>query len=185
VQVGRAPYTYSDATGFGARNQTDPTGIWTVITDGGSAGTEWDSVSWNDEPEGSEPAGTSITVEVRSSDLEAGLGLLAYTPVLNSIASLGKIGRFIQVRATLRPDSAANSPVLSDLSVHTKDAGTQICDVDLDGDIDKLDLRVISRARRQIALPNDPRDSNFDGVITPSDVKRCIPLCTLANCAIQ
>jgi streptogramin lyase len=182
VPVGRAPYTYSDATGFGARNQTDPTGIWTVITDSGTAGTEWDSVSWNTEPEGSEPAGTSIEVEVRSSDIEANLGLLAYTSVLNSVASLGKVGRFIQVRATLRPDSGANSPVLSDLSVSTTDS---ICDVDLDGDIDKLDLRVISRARGQIALPNDPRDANFDGVISPADVKRCIPLCTLANCAIQ
>lgn len=183
LPVGRAPYTYSDATGFGARNQTDPTGIWTVTTDSGTAGTEWDSVSWNTEAEGSEPAGTSIEVEVRSSDIEANLGLLAYTSVLNSVASLGKVGRFIQVRAVLRPDSAGNSPVLSDLSVNV--AGAQICDVDEDGDIDKLDLRVISRARGQVALPNDPRDANFDGVITPADVKRCIPLCTLENCAIQ
>jgi hypothetical protein len=184
IPVGRAPYTYSDATGFGARNQTDPTGIWTVITDSGNVGTEWDLFSWNTEPQGSEPAGTTITVEVRTADVAANLGLALYQPVLNSVASSGKIGRFIQVKVTLRPDSEGVSPVLSDLSLSTAN-GAQICDVDLDGDIDKLDLRVISRARGQAALPGDPRDANLDGVITPSDVKRCIPLCTLENCAIQ
>jgi hypothetical protein len=61
----------------------------------------------------------------------------------------------------------------------------EICDVDLDGDIDRLDLRAISMARGQAALPNDPRDADMDGVITPSDVKRCIPLCTARRCAIQ
>lgn len=185
IPVGRAPYTYSDATGFGARNQTDPTGIWTVITDSGAAGTEWDSVSWNSEPQGSEPAGTSITVEARTADVEANLGLQAYVPVFNGLTGIAMTGKFMQVRATLRPDSAANSPVLSDLSVHTKVAVVEICDVDLDGDIDKLDLRTISIARGQTALPGDPRDANFDGVITPSDTKVCIPLCTLAACAVQ
>lgn len=60
------------------------------------------------------------------------------------------------------------------------------CDVDGDGDIDKLDLRVISRARNQPASgPDDPRDADGDGVITPRDVKACIPQCTLPGCAIQ
>jgi hypothetical protein len=185
IPVGRTPYTYSDATGFGARNQTDPTGIWTVITDGGAAGTEWDSVSWNSEPQGSEPAGTSITVEARTADVAANLGLQPYVEVFNGLTGIAMTGKFMQVRATLRPDSAANSPVLSDLSVHTKVAVVEICDVDLDGDIDKLDLRAISLARGQTALPGDPRDANLDGVITPVDVKRCVPLCTLAGCAIQ
>ena len=61
----------------------------------------------------------------------------------------------------------------------------QMCDVDLDSDVDRLDLRAISMARGQTALPNDPRDSDMNGVITPVDVKRCIPLCTLRGCAIQ
>jgi hypothetical protein len=59
------------------------------------------------------------------------------------------------------------------------------CDVDGDGDIDKLDLSQISRSRNQPAGVDDPRDANGDGVITPADVKVCIPLCTLPGCAVQ
>jgi hypothetical protein len=66
----------------------------------------------------------------------------------------------------------------------TDSGGPMLCDADDDGDIDRLDLRVISRARGQVALPNDPRDANQDGMISPSDTKVCIPLCTLAGCAI-
>ena len=61
----------------------------------------------------------------------------------------------------------------------------QMCDVDVDGDIDRLDLRAISLARGQSALPNDPRDSDMNGIISPADVKRCIPQCTASRCAIQ
>jgi Bacterial Ig-like domain (group 1) len=60
-----------------------------------------------------------------------------------------------------------------------------ICDVDRDGDIDQSDLSLISRARGQAAQPGDPRDSDFNGSITPNDVKVCIKLCTRPNCAIQ
>ena len=60
-----------------------------------------------------------------------------------------------------------------------------ICDVDSDGDVDKIDLSIISRSRGQTVPPGDPRDSDGDGVITPNDVKVCIPLCTRAGCAIQ
>ena len=61
----------------------------------------------------------------------------------------------------------------------------RVCDVDADGDIDKIDLALISKSRGQAALPGDPRDADGDGVITPADVKACIPLCTRANCATQ
>jgi len=60
-----------------------------------------------------------------------------------------------------------------------------VCDVDADGDIDKLDLALISRARGQLAAPADARDSDFDGLITPNDVKVCIKQCTRPSCAIQ
>lgn len=59
------------------------------------------------------------------------------------------------------------------------------CDSDSDGDIDKIDLSLISKARGQAALPGDQRDANGDGRIDPVDVKICIPLCTRANCATQ
>ena len=59
------------------------------------------------------------------------------------------------------------------------------CDVDQDGDIDKADLAVITRARGQVALANDPRDSDGDGRITPNDMKVCMAQCTRASCATQ
>ncbi len=60
------------------------------------------------------------------------------------------------------------------------------CDVDGDGDIDKIDLSTISRARNKPADgPDDPRDSDGSGTITPNDVKTCIPQCTRPNCATQ
>lgn len=60
------------------------------------------------------------------------------------------------------------------------------CDVDQDGDIDKVDLSRISRSRNQPALgPDDPRDSDGDGRITPNDVKVCLPQCTRPSCATQ
>lgn len=79
-------------------------------------------------------------------------------------------------------DGAGNSCLME--VVFDSNAG-QMCDVDVDGDIDRLDLRAISLARGQTALPNDPRDSDMNGVISPADVKRCIPQCTARGCAIQ
>lgn len=59
------------------------------------------------------------------------------------------------------------------------------CDEDGDGDIDTADLTLISQARGQQASgPDDPRDADGDGLITPNDVKVCIPICTRPNCAI-
>jgi hypothetical protein len=74
-----------------------------------------------------------------------------------------------------------------DNNVHN--AGVSICqrkcDVDKDGDIDQNDLALISKSRGQKASgPNDLRDSDNDGFITPNDVKVCIPKCTRANCRI-
>ncbi|MBI3155301.1 MAG: thrombospondin type 3 repeat-containing protein [Burkholderiales bacterium] len=58
------------------------------------------------------------------------------------------------------------------------------CDVDKDGDIDKIDLSAISRARGKTVPPLDPAyDADGSGTITPNDVKTCIPQCTRPNCA--
>ncbi len=56
------------------------------------------------------------------------------------------------------------------------------CDIDGDSDIDKLDLKAISRARGTFDVKFD---INGDGTINPADVKACIPLCTLPRCATQ
>ena len=175
--VGFDPYTYSDATGFDARNITSPTGTWTVIKDSGVTGQPWSLVSWNEQV----PAGAGVLVSVRADDNQANLPNLPFLPVANG-ANPGVSGRFIQVQVRLNANAAGDSPILFDLTLNTPDGA---CDVDLDGDIDRLDLAAISRARGQTPLPGDPRDANSDGRIDPADVKACIPSCTRANCATQ
>ena len=182
VPVGRDPYTYSDATGFGARTQTDPSGIWTVINDGGAPGTEWDSVDWNGEAEGNVPAGASIEVEARASDVEADLGLQAYVPVGNGAGGIGLTGQFLQVRAVLRPNSAGDTPVLSDLSVNTMEDG--MCDANLDDAVNILDIRIIGANRNTPAAPGDPLDIDGNGVINVLDARLCVLECDNARCAI-
>ncbi len=54
-------------------------------------------------------------------------------------------------------------------------AAIQTCDADEDGDIDRTDIRIIKKARGQVANgPDDPRDANHDGMITFRDAKICI-----------
>lgn len=175
--VGFDPYTYSDATGFAARNITTPTGTWTVINNSGVAGQAWSQVSWTELV----PTGAGVQVSARSADVLGNLASLPYQPVGNG-ANPGLTGRFIQVLVRLNANANGDSPILYDLSLRTPDGQ---CDADRDGDIDKSDLSLISRGRGQTALPGDPRDSDGDGKITPNDVKVCIPLCTRANCAVQ
>ena len=58
------------------------------------------------------------------------------------------------------------------------------CDVDGDGNVDRDDVALISAARnRPASLPDDPRDSDGDGVITVLDARRCTLECTLPRCA--
>lgn len=56
-------------------------------------------------------------------------------------------------------------------------------DADGDGDIDKADLALISRARGRAVAAGDPLDVNGDGKVDPSDVSAAIPLCTRPGCA--
>jgi PKD repeat protein len=71
-------------------------------------------------------------------------------------------------------------------NVVTKTWVVGICDADRDGDVDRIDLSLISRARGQRATgADDPRDSDGDGQITPNDVKVCTAKCTRPNCATQ
>lgn len=178
VQVGDNPYTYSDASGSTVLGQTTPSGNWAVIYDGGAAGAKWGTVSWHELV----PTGGSLTVKVRSADLQANLPLQPWTPVSNNVAFNGT-GRFIQVQADLGANAQNQSPVLYDLTI--AGISTAVCDVDGDGDIDQNDLALISKGRGQTPTANDPRDANRDGKIDPLDVKVCIPKCTRANCAIQ
>jgi hypothetical protein len=157
---------------------TTPTGTWTVIFDGGAAGTAWDKISWTDLI----PAGTSVVVSARSADTQGALPGQTYAPTGNG-AALPLTGRFIQIQARLNGNNADESPILYDLTVASRSAN--ICDADGDGDIDKSDLSLISRARGRTAQPGDPLDGDGDGTITPNDVKVCLKICTRPNCALQ
>ncbi len=185
LPVGSSPYTYSDASGFAARNVTTPSGFWNATANSGTAGTQWDKVVWNTEPQGNIPAGASITIDVRTADTLVLLTSAPFVTVSNGASLAAFTGQYIGIRATLKPTPGGVTPVLSDLKVSSVTQQGNKCDVDKDGDIDKNDLSLISKARGQTALPGDPRDSDGDLKITPNDVKVCIQLCTRANCAIQ
>ena len=70
------PYTYSDFTGFGLRNFTNPRGFYTYKIEGCGAGkTKWLKVVWD----ASVPQGTSLSVKARSADTSMGLDSATYT----------------------------------------------------------------------------------------------------------
>lgn len=116
--AGAGPYNYSDMTGAVLGEITAPIGTWTVVQDGGVAGRPWGKVTWNTEPQGSVPPGTSITVEARAAETEAALPGVAFQEVSNGTPFL-MTGRYIEVRATLRASSSGVSPVLSDLRIES------------------------------------------------------------------
>ncbi|MFD1146891.1 Vgb family protein [Saccharothrix hoggarensis] len=118
--AGAGPYNYSDMTGSVLGEITAPIGTWSVVQDGGVAGQTWGTVTWNTEAQGSVPPGTSITVEARTSDTEAGLAGETFTPVANGV-EFARVGRYIEVRATLTASPAGDSPVLSDLRITTSE----------------------------------------------------------------
>lgn len=114
--AGAGPYNYSDMTGSVLGEITAPIGTWTVVQDGGIANRPWGKVTWNTEPQGSVPPGTSITVEARAANTEAGLAGVAFQPVNNG-TPFAMTGRFIEVRATLRASASGVSPILSDIRI--------------------------------------------------------------------
>lgn len=173
--VGFDPYTYSDATGFAARNTTTPTGTWTVISDSNKAGQTWSKIGWN----ASTPDGTSVAVTARASDVQANLSSLPFVPVANG-ANPGLTGRFIQVQTRLSANTAGTTPILFDLALTTPDL---TCDIDRDGDIDSVDVGLVRAGIGQTPASSDPRDANADGKITINDVRQCTLKCTRASCA--
>jgi Ca2+-binding RTX toxin-like protein len=128
------PYNYSDMTGAQLLNSTSPQGEWTVVQDGETAGTQWGTVTWNTEQEGGTPAGSSITVEAKTAESLAALGSSVYAQVTNGTAFI-KTGRFIQIRATMKPGEANATPILSDIRIQSSP--------DLDPDPHTLDVTIV------------------------------------------
>jgi hypothetical protein len=70
------PYTYSDFTGFGLRNFTNPHGFYSWLQTGcGPMKTKWLKVLWD----ASLPAGTNITMRARSADDPTAIGQATFT----------------------------------------------------------------------------------------------------------
>jgi len=113
---GASPYNYSDMTGAVALGATSPQGTWRVVRDGVHAGQAWERIVWNTEPEGAVPPGASIVVEARAADTSVGLGSQSFVAVANG-GPLGLVGRFIEVRVTLKKSVGGASPVLSDIAI--------------------------------------------------------------------
>jgi len=120
--IGCYHYGYSDMTGIVARTVTTKTGTWTVTYDSTVANAQWGVLNWN----GLEPAGTAISVRVRSSSNQtswssweqAGKGItLSATPA----------GRYLQIEVTLQISSGTVSPAIYDLTVSTGSGQTQAC----------------------------------------------------------
>lgn len=109
-------YSYSDMTGIIVRNITTKIGTWTVIHDGGPCPPGWGTITWNNEPQGSEPPGTQITVRVRSSDDQANWSEWFNAANGGSLMAV-PCGRYLQIEVTLQIISGDVSPVLSDLTV--------------------------------------------------------------------
>lgn len=105
-------YTYSDMTGIISRTITTKIGTWTVTNDSGIDGATWGTLSWNS----SEPAGTSITVKVRSSNNQVNWS--AWESATNGTPLVGTPnGRYLQIEVTFQINSGDTSPILYDLTV--------------------------------------------------------------------
>ncbi len=182
---GAAPDNYGDMAGeVEIGTETASHGTWTVIADGGTAGTAWDSIAWNTESEGSEPAGATITVEAQAADLKDGLNDDAnYEAALNG-EMLFLTGQYLKIRVTFKPGSDGSSPVLSNLVARSlEDAAGMMCDVDDSGGVDFLDiLRIFSTIRYPAEGLNDPRDLDGDGTITLMDARGCVRECSRPFC---
>ncbi|MBN1163546.1 MAG: T9SS type A sorting domain-containing protein [Candidatus Krumholzibacteriota bacterium] len=114
------PYNYSDMTGMVAIGATVKQGTWDVVYDSGLKMASWGTVIWNEEPQGVEPSGTDIKVEVRAADRQTDLAAPGneFEEVGNSAPFTGVIGRYVEIRATLsREAGITETPVLSDLTI--------------------------------------------------------------------
>jgi len=183
VPLGHSPYTYSDATGIGFQ-LSNPNGTFVGILDAGAPGAPWDRVSWNNEPEGAEPAGTSISLEARAADNIVDLPLNPYMPLTNGTPGLGKVGQYLQVKATLTPTDQGVSPVLADIVASTLEDAPS-CDQDGDEDVDRNDIRIITLARNTQVPPGDPRDIDQSGIVDVNDARQCAVQCTRPRCAAE
>jgi hypothetical protein len=121
------PYTYSDFTGFGLRNFTNPHGSYSYIWTGCGVGkTKWIGVTWD----AATPPGTAISMKARSSDDKSTFSTATFTgnytsspadlrnpaPSGGSVLSPNPSG-FLQVEFDLTTTDKMSTPALKSYTV--------------------------------------------------------------------
>jgi len=147
-------YSYSDMTGIIARSVTTKIGTWTVDFDSEVDNMPWGTVSWNTN----EPAGTSVKVEVRSSNDKSSWS--NWETAENGVSlSSTPAGKYLQVKTTLKMNSGDISPILYDLTVKV---GNQppVANAGVDQTVEQANL-----AGTEVTL--DGSGSTDDGQISP------------------
>lgn len=122
--AGAGPYNYSDMTGS-TLTAPPSAGTWTITHDSGQAGTEWGTITWNDEAEGIVPGDAQLTVEARSSD-DNGLTWSAWENVSYGVDLTVPNGQHLQVRVSFVRSSTGESPTLSDLTIRAVDPEVEV-----------------------------------------------------------
>ncbi|MEO1036766.1 MAG: PKD domain-containing protein [Pseudomonadota bacterium] len=79
-----------------------------------------------------------------------------------------------------------NRNILATLLLLVFSASTHaaVCDADFDSDVDRKDIGAILKSRRLHVDAGDPRDANFNGIVTIVDAFICLRRCTLRRCAV-
>ena len=121
------PYTYSDFTGFGLKNFTNPHGSYSYIWTGCGVGkTKWLGVTWD----AATPPGTAISMKARSSDDKSTFSTATYTgnytsspaDLRNAAPSGGSVlapnpSGFLQVEFDLTTTDQKSTPALKSYTV--------------------------------------------------------------------
>lgn len=173
LPVGDQPYTYSDATGIAARNQTSHTGFWSIILDGGP-NAKWYKVCWS----ANVPNGAAVGAESRADNVQGNLGNQNFAARGNCTPLLQE-GRYLELRAKLTANVDDVTPELLQIAAQTRP-----CDVDNDNDVDSADIAAIrANLNKPASGFGDPRDADGNNVINLLDVRACTQQCTRAGCA--
>ena len=123
VKIGENPYTYSDFTGYGLMNFIRPSGRYIYQLNPCPKGirAQWKQVNWN----ATTPAGTAVTVRVRSGDTDANFGpwtgYFTKSPAdvskLSATPTKPNPSYYLQVEFTLTNVNKVSSPILHDFGV--------------------------------------------------------------------
>jgi len=144
--AGGETYSYSDMTGFQLRNYTARQGSWSVTCDGGGYHAAWHTVSWN----AWQPEGTLVKVEARVAESLNALETRPWFEVTSGVQLQNVVGRYIDVRATLRIVSGDVSPILYDLTVGEPTPGPNPTAVDIRGAKQAAEAPVVTIAGQKV-----------------------------------